>query len=149
MLNNYPKHYEEALKYGREDGFFHAKLPNDADHLPHLVHADYLEESNKPASAEFMRNAVQNHPDKIVSHEYGEEGNLHSQHTEHPLYAKVEGNMNSGQYSTVMKHFGTTPLGWHGEVSYEHPMENQEHAQSTADAINKENFKLPNFNPFK
>lgn len=63
----YNKEYTKALKYAYQDhdNFLHSKLENIEDNLPHLVHADYLEERDKPATAQFIREVVQNrqHPD--------------------------------------------------------------------------------------
>lgn len=59
-MNIYGNHYEKALKYGRQehDQFFKSKIVNLDDKLPHLVHADYLEENGMPLTAQIIRKAA-------------------------------------------------------------------------------------------
>lgn len=66
----YNKYYEKALKYAHtNDAFLNAKVAAKKDDLPHLVHADYLEENNMPATAQFIRRVIERrHPnDRIYS----------------------------------------------------------------------------------
>jgi uncharacterized protein (TIGR02996 family) len=56
----YNKEYETALKYALElDNFVPSKVVNINDDLPHLVHADYLEENNKPLTSKFIREVTE------------------------------------------------------------------------------------------
>jgi uncharacterized protein (TIGR02996 family) len=65
----YNKYLEKALKYSAShDQFRLAKLANPKDDLPHLVHADYLEENDMPATAHFIRRVIERkHPDDKIS----------------------------------------------------------------------------------
>jgi hypothetical protein len=74
------KQYIKDLKviYSREldDGFFDGKLAKAShddylsshhDKVPHLAHADYLEENNLPLIAQHIRDTVNNLPEHPVS----------------------------------------------------------------------------------
>lgn len=56
----YNKHYEKALQYHAEDDhMFVAKSQNVHEKLPHLVHADMLEEKGHEHLAKHIRDAAE------------------------------------------------------------------------------------------